>query len=172
MKRSGLIPLAIVAIFAALSAAAAPSPPVAARDRAASCTANVMHPIQVHVTALDPVVRGATLRLRVSASSARELRRAEILMVSDGGAPRVGAGSLALGTLTPGRQAEGVFTVSVPRSGSRFYLQFQVVGEGPLGPLTRGACYNILPDGPLESGRVVVNPDGSRVLEVAARRID
>ena len=140
--------------------------------RSPLCTANVVHPIQVHVTALDPIRHGANVRLQVTASAVRGLGRAEIHMLSDGGARRLGTDRVALGTLAAGRQASGIFTVSVPPSGSRFYVQFQVIAEGPTGPLTRGACYNLLPDGPLETGRVVVTPGGRRVMEVAARRID
>jgi hypothetical protein len=131
-----------------------------------------MHPIQVRVTALDPIRRGSELRLQVSAVSARELGHAQIRMVSDGGATRRSPALLSLGNLASGRQGSGVFTVAVPRSGSRFYVQFQVQGEGANGTLTRGACFNILPDGPLEAGRIVDTPAGARVLEVAARRID
>lgn len=138
----------------------------------ALCSANVMHPIQVHVAALDPIQRGANVRLQVTASSIRGLGRAEIRMLSDGGARRLGAARFSLGTLAPGRRASGIFTVTVPQSGNRFYVQFQVTGDGPQGPLTRGACYNILPDGPLETSKIVTTPEGGHVIEVAARRID
>src|SRR5262245_32763431 len=136
------------------------------------CTASVMHPIQVRVTALDPIRRGSELRLQVTAIAAREVGRAQIRMLSDGGATRRSPALVSLGNLAAGRQASGVFTVAVPQSGARFYVQFQVQGEGARGTLTRGACFNILPDGPLETGRIVDTPEGTRVLEVAARRID
>ena len=90
----------------------------------------------------------------------------------DGGVTRRSPARLSLGNLASGRPASGVFTVAVPQSGNRFYVQFQVQGEGASGQLTRGACFNILPDGPLETGRIVDTPTGARVLEVAARRID
>ena len=131
-----------------------------------------MHPLRVRVTALDPIQRGAELRLQVTAIAAREMGRVQVRMVSDGGATRRGPALVSLGNLARGRQASGVFTVAVPQSGSRFYVQFQVQGEGARGQLTRGACFNILPDGPLEIGRIVETPTGARVLEVAARRID
>lgn len=175
-RRSILILLAATSLaLAALAAAGAaqPSHSTAGRGKSpALCTANVMHPIQVHVAALDPIQRGANVRLQVTASSARGLGRAEILMLSDGGARRLGATRVSLGTLAPGRRASGLFTVNVPPSGDQFYVQFQVTGDGPQGMLTRGACYNILPDGPLETGRVVTTSEGGRVFEVAARRID
>jgi hypothetical protein len=63
-----------------------------------------------------------------------------------------------------------VFTVAIPSSGGRQYVQFQVTGLGPQGRLTRGACYNALPDGPAQVGRPVVTPQGARVIEFAARR--
>jgi hypothetical protein len=161
--------------LAALAAAGAAEPSNSTAEGGKSpalCTANVMHPIQVHVTALDPIQRGANVRLQVTASSARGLGRAEIVMLSDGGARRLGASRVSLGTLAPRRPASGIFTINVPRSGSRFYVQFQVTGDGPQGMLTRGACFNILPDGPLETGRVATTHEGRRVIEVTARRID
>lgn len=175
-RRRILLLLAATSLaLAALAAAGAAEPSNSTAERGKSpglCTANVMHPIQVHVAALDPIRRGANVRLQVTASSARGLGRAEILMLSDGGARRLGATRVSLGTLAPGGRASGLFTVNVPQSGNRFYVQFQVKGDGPQGMLTRGACFNLLPDGPLETGRVVTTPEGGRVIEVAARRID
>ena len=138
----------------------------------ARCTAGMFHPVSVRVTALDPVARGAVVRLRVSASSTVALDGAEIRLISSGGASNRGASSVALGTLAPGRPAQGIFTIVLPPSAGRRYVQFQVIGEGPQGRLTRGACYNLLPDGPAENGRLVVTPQGQRVMEFAARRID
>jgi len=159
--------------FTVLAAASLVTPSsTRAGDHPTRCSASVMHPIQVRVTALDPVRRGADLRLQVAASSRLGLGRTQVRLVSEGGAIRRGARAATLGTLGPGRWASTIFTVNVPHSGNRFYVQFQVTGDGPQGPMTRGACFNILPDGPLESGRVVDTPDGRRVVEVAARRID
>src|SRR5213594_2276563 len=126
----------------------------------ARCTASVFHPVSVRVTALDPVARGAVVRLQVRASSAVPLDQAEIRLISTGGAPIRGASSVALGTLAPGRSAQGVFAIAIPSSGGRRYVQFQVTGQGPQGRLTRGACYNLLPDGPAETGHLVVTPQG------------
>jgi hypothetical protein len=151
-------------------AAAGPSPSAGARP--VLCSTHILHPIGVRVTALDPIQRGAELRLLVTATAAREVGHAQIRMLSDGGATRRSPALVSLGNLAPGRQASGVFRVAVPQSGARFYVQFQVQGEGARGQLTRGACFNILPDGPLETGRIVETPAGGRVLEVAARRID
>ena len=136
------------------------------------CSSNVMHPIGVRVTALDPIRRGVELRLQVTAIAAHDLGQVQIRMLSDGGATRRSPALVLLGNLAAGRQVSGVFTVAVPQRGARFYVQFQVQGEGMHGKLTRGACFNILPDGPLETGRIVDTPAGARILEVAARRID
>lgn len=146
------------------------STPVAASG--ARCTANVVHPLSVHVTALDAVAHGAPLRLRVTATSHVGIDNAVARLVSAGGATAQSAAVVSLGTLLPGRAATSVFTLALPATGNRTYVQFQVTGQGPNGPLTRGACYNALPDGPLETGRVVTTPQGGRVYEVAARRID
>ena len=163
---------AALALLAGLTVAAVAEPVVAARPPLAPCTARVVHPISARVTALDPIARGAVVRLRVTAASAVALDRAEIRMTSTGGAENRGSTSVALGALAPGRAAQGVFTVAIPSSGARQYLQFQVTGQGPRGRLTLGACYNILPDGPAERGRLGVTPRGARVREFAARRID
>ena len=175
MHRSRRVPILCAAIAAALAAGTTVGTASPRRTMGAPpvlCSANVMHPIRVRVSALDPIQRGAELRLQVTAIAAREVGHVQVRMLSDGGATRRSPALLSLGNLASGRQASGVFTVAVPQTGSRFYVQFQVQGEGARGQLTRGACFNILPDGPLETGRIVDTPTGARVLEVAARRID
>src|SRR5207248_1582557 len=112
------------------------------------------------------------VRFEVAASSRVGVERAVTRLVSTGGAALQGPSAIELGSLAPGRIATSVFALSVPASGNRFYVQFQVSGLGPQGTLTRGACYNMLPDGPLQAARLVVTPSGQRVTEVAARRID
>jgi len=163
--------LALLVGFAAAPVSAA-EPGNATPREPARCTASVFHPVSVHVTALDPIVRGAVVRLRVTASSAVPLDNAEVRLTSLGGALNRGPARVALGALAARRAAQGVFAVTIPASGGRTYLQFQVTGEGPRGRLTRGGCYNLLPDGPAEVGRAVVTPQGARVMEFAARRID
>jgi hypothetical protein len=175
VHRSRLIPILCTVIAATLTAwiaASTAGPPTSVGAPPMLCNANVMHPLSVRVTALDPIQRGAELRLQVTAIAAREMGHVQVRMLSDGGATRRSPALVSLGNLAMGRQASGVFRVAVPQSGSRFYVQFQVQGEGARGQLTRGACFNILPDGPLETGRIVDTPAGARVLEVAARRID
>ncbi len=165
MNRALIAIALIAALGTAAGAAGAPPAP-------ASCIANVAHPIATHVTALDPIARGAIVRLRVTATSAVGVEGAEIRMTSTGGAENRGPSIVTLGSLVPGRMAQGVFTVAIPQTGGRQYLQFQVTGKGLQGRLTRGACYNALPDGPASNGRAVVTPQGARVVEFAARRID
>lgn len=175
MHRSRSISILFAVIAATLTAwisAGTAGTSTSAGAQPALCGANVMHPLGVRVTALDPIQRGAELRLQVTAVAGRELGQVQIRMLSDGGATRRSPALVSLGNLASGRQASGVFRVAVPQSGTRFYVQFQVQGEGARGQLTRGACFNILPDGPLETGRIVDTPTGARVLEVAARRID
>ena len=164
--RPTLTLLAVLAMGTWVSRTDAADPP------RALCTASVLHPISTRVTALDPIARGAVVRLRVAASSLVGIDRAEIRMTSTGGAVNRGPTDVALGTLAPGRSAQGVFAVEIPSTGGRQYVQFLVSGQGPSGRLTRGACYNLLPDGPAELGRFVVTPQGARVMEFAARRTD
>jgi len=169
--------LAALAAYALLTTVAVARVPVGPRMLEPSavgvrCTGGVQHPLNVRVTALDPVARGAAVRLVVSASSAVALDQVEVRLTSTGGAANLGAVRSSLGSLDPGQVRQAQFMVSVPANGARALVQFQVVGAGPYGTLTRGGCYNLLPDGPLESGRVVVTPQGKRVYEVRAGRID
>lgn len=128
--------------------------------------------LRVRVTALDPVSRGATVRLVVSLTSARSLDATEVTLVSTGGTSNAGASRVVLGSLPPGQVRQALFTVVLPTTGGRQFVQFEASGEGAQGRLARGACYNLLPDGNLEVGRIVMTPQGKRVHEVRAGRID
>jgi hypothetical protein len=165
------IPAALLLVGIAAAASATETGRPASREPV-RCTANVVHPMSVRVTALDPIARGALVHLRVTASSAAPVDNAEVRLTSATGAASVGATRAALGSLAPGRTSQAIFTVAIPSTGGRGYVQFQVSGQGAQGRLTRGGCYNLLPDGPAEVGRVVVTPQGARVMEFAARRID
>lgn len=134
------------------------------------CAASVQHPIEVRVRVLDPVRRGATVRLEVRATARAPITDAEVRLISPGGTRVAGLSRLSLGRLGPERDAAGTFRVTVPDLGRRFLVQFVVRGEGPVGPLSRGAVYNLLPDGPLDPGRPVTASDGARILEFAAER--
>jgi len=175
-RRSSRSAAVLVALVCASLAAAAESPnsPGAGTHAATvvRCTANTSHPISVRVRVLDPVARNAVVRLNVSAFSAVALEQVEARMLSTGGATNLGPTTIALGDLAAGRTSAGVFTLSIPASGGRQYVQFLIVGRGPQGNLSRGACYNLLPDGPAQVGRLVVTPLGARVLETRAGRID
>jgi len=157
------------------AAAAAPKSKGAVRSGASAavrCTGSTEHPIRVTVSTLDAVARGAVVRLIVGVSSAVPLDQVEAHLISSGGASNLGPSIVALGELAPRATSRGVFTLAIPSAGGRQYVQFQIVGKGPQGNLSRGACYNLLPDGPAQVGRLVVTPQGARVLEVGARRID
>ena len=137
----------------------------------ASSTAAIQHPLTVRVTALDPVRHGATVRVRVDATSRVDLERTEIRLVSAGGAAVATASRAGLGRMRPGRPAGAQFTVRLPAQGHRVLLQFRVTGEGIDGVASRGATLNLLPDGPADPGREVTI-GGERVIEYRARRID
>jgi hypothetical protein len=159
--------------LAAAPAASAPKPSITSRaERAgAVCAAAVQHPIDVRVTALDPVRRGAPIRLQVQATSRAALERVSVRLVTSGGALLRGAQVVHLGRLTPGAGRAAEFRVELPAAASRALVQFEVRAEGPFGPLTRGATYSLLPDGPADPGREVVTADGVRVIEYAARKV-
>jgi len=134
------------------------------------CEASVVHPLNVHVAALDPIAHGAEVRLRVSVQSLVDVDHTVVRLVSTGGAAVRGATFAEIGSLVAGHGASHDFVLDLPARGARHYIQFQVTAEGPAGRLTRGACYNVLPDGPLQSMRTIDAPDG-RFRQVAARRL-
>ena len=131
-----------------------------------------MYPIQLRVTALDPIAHGAVVRFAVTATSTIGIESATArLVTATGGATNNGPTSIALGALRPGVEARSVFSITLPPAGTRQYLEFWVSGQGTRGTMARGACYNVLPDGPLEARRLVTTPQGARLTEVAAGRI-
>jgi hypothetical protein len=138
----------------------------------ALCTGAVRLPIEVRVEPLDPIRRGASLRLRVVTTSERELKRGEVRVLSAGGAELQSAPRVAFSHVRPGGRATSQFTVRVPERGHRFLLQFSVIGDAEGGVIGRGATYNLLPDGPADPGRRVTTPDGRSIIEYAARRIE
>lgn len=162
--------LAILTAVALTGPAWAAPPRVPLHPRAAQASRDVRHPIEVRVSALGPVVRGQTLRLRLAVTPARAFERAQARLVSTGGATLAGAGTIALGALRRDETRTADFDVVVPATGHRFLIQFQVQGVAEGGAITRGATWNILPDGPADPGRRVVTPEGA-VLEFGARRI-
>lgn len=171
-ERVLLTALALIAL--AMPALVAATPDARSTDRPATsgavCTANVQHPLEVRVVPLGAVRRGAPLAFEVRVTSRVPIAQAEARLVSAGGAMVRGPGRVVLDRVAPGRPAAARFEVQVPQVGRRFLLQFVVRGEGPAGMVTRGATYNVLPDGPADPGRVVTTSSGARVIEFAARR--
>ena len=150
----------------------APSSSVArsARSRV-TCETAIQHPIQVRVEALDPVRRGATVRLRVTSRSGIALTNAEARIVSAGQASVLGRTRAALGNMSTRREAATEFAVTLPAQGGRQLVQFRVEGEGTAGRIGRGATFNLLPDGPTTAVRTVAGASGQLVAEYPARRI-
>lgn len=167
---------ATAAALLAVAATAATAAPVRKQTEHATpgiqCDANVIHPLNLRVIALDPIAHGGIVRLRVIATSRIGIERAVVRMVSAGGTTPMSPALISLGSLAPGRDAVGEFSLALPAQGSHHYIELLVSGQGPKGLLTRGACYNMLPDGRLEASQLVTTPQGVRVLQVAARRID
>ncbi|MBI5710505.1 MAG: hypothetical protein HZC42_09410 [Candidatus Eisenbacteria bacterium] len=156
------IVLALCLVEAACAASAAP-----ARSRTSQ---DIRHPIGVRITPLDPVARGSTLRLRVEVTAARTLERAEVRLTSAGGTTTSGARRVSLGALRRDETRAAEFALAVPAEGRRFLVQFQIRGAGGDGLLSRGATYNILPEGPADSGRLVQSSTGP-AIEFRARRL-
>ena len=139
---------------------------------AVHCAGAIQHPIDAHVEALDPVRRGATVRLRVIATSKPGVARAEARLIHAGSARALGVTRQSLGPLDDRTPRAATFPVVVPASGGRALVQFVIEGEGPSGRVTRGVAFNLLPDGPTQIGRAATSGDGARVIEYEARRIE
>lgn len=135
------------------------------------CDGPIQHPLGVRVIALDPVRRGEPVRLRVETTSRSALTAADVSVTNDGGARVMGARRAPLGPLAAGRVRRADFQMMVPSSGKQFLVQFAVRGEGFQGPVTRGAVYNLLPDGPQRPQRVVTSTGGEQVAEFAAKEV-
>jgi hypothetical protein len=160
-----LLPLPFEAAAAETAASSAtPRTPVV-------CDASVQHPIQVKVEALDPIRRGAAVRLRLTANSRVLLGESEARVVSTGGASLMSKPSASLGRMGPDRGASTEFAVAVPQQGKRFLVEFRIEGEGPAGRISRGASFNLLPDGPTAPARIVAGEGGLTIAEYPARRI-
>lgn len=167
------LPLAALLIAAAPGAlAAGPSPAVHHPDPVVRCEGAIQHPLELTARALDPVRRGAEVRVRVTTSARRDLARGEVRLISTGGATGMSPARATLGRLAAGRSAANEFTVRLPDREGRVLLEFRVTGEGPSGPVHRGATLNLLPDGPADPGRVVATSGGGAVTEYRARRIE
>ena len=165
--------IAAAFLYAPFVATPAPAPaPALAPGAARVCTGAVQHPLAIHVDALDPIRRGATVRLLVTTRSARGFERGTVRMTSSGGAAVAGASSAALRAVPAGGQATTDFRVEVPARGQRFLIQFRVETEGEDGLSARGASFNLLPDGPAEQGRESRTATGEKLYEVGARRIE
>jgi hypothetical protein len=131
----------------------------------------VNHPLRVSVASLDPIRRGAIVRLRVTTTAERPVGRGEVTLVHAGGAPVRSAARETFSAIPVGDARTADFAVEVPSSGHRFLLQFKVTAEGNSGRLTRGAAFNILPDGPAERLHTATAANGDRLLETAAERV-
>jgi len=148
-----------------------PKPRLHSSPARVTCDASVQHPIQVKIEALDPIRRGATVRLRLTSSSGVALNRAEARIVSAGEASVLGRSRAPLGIMGARREATADFTVALPAQGGRQLIQFRVEGEGTAGRIGRGAAFNLLPDGPSTPARIVAGASGQLVAEYPARRI-
>lgn len=167
-----MIPTAVAAAVFLYLPLRATTAPARTPSPAWACTGAVQHPLAIHVDALDPIRRGAAVRLRVTTRTTRGFERGTVRMTSSGGATLAGAPSAALRAVPAGGQATSDFRVAVPARGQRFLIQFRVETEGEDGLSARGAAFNLLPDGPAEQARAATTTTGEKLHEVAARRIE
>jgi hypothetical protein len=140
------------------------STPAPVARPAVHCDGAIQHPIQVRAMALDPLLHGGVVRVRVTTRARHALERGEVRLVSAGGATLVGARRVTFGRLSPGAEAAAEFAVRLPAEGRRFPLEFRVTGGGGGGLESRMATLNLLPDGPADPGRLVITDTGARVV--------
>lgn len=163
------------AVSTAVLAGAFGSTTAAAARRAhpagVTCSGAIQHPLQVQVTALDDVRRGQVVRLRLTLTAVTAIERGEVRVVGAAAAAVRGARRAAVRAVPAGRSSEHEFAVQVPANGERTLVQFVVEAEGSRGTVTRGATYQLLPDGPVERPRVTRTATGEPVSEVPARRL-
>lgn len=133
---------------------------------------DLRHPISVRVEPLGVPERGRPLGARVHVNPDYDLSNVRIDLISAGGAMPAGATRALLGEVGEGRGAAADFSVRLPAAGRRFLLMFAIHADGPNGPVSRMATYNVLPDGPADPGRAIVTPAGDNIREYSARRID
>ena len=148
-----------------------PSPRGGQPTTATVCDGAIQHPLSARITALDPIRRGDLVRFRVDVASNAAFEEVRVRLADSGGAVSLGASTRSLGAMTAGSKGFSDFSVQVPTKAQRTLLQFSVQGEGSSGVLTRGATFNILPDGPADPGRLVSRGDGTTVREYAAKGV-
>src|SRR5438552_1004186 len=165
----GLTLLPVLASRPTIAASEARS--AGARSTGSICTGAIRHPLTVHIEGLDPVRRGAPVRLRVTTTTLRRIDRGDVRLVSSGGAAVIGSSRADLRAVPAGGHAASDFTVAVPEQGHRFLIQFRIQGEGTGGRSAVGAAYNLLPDGRSERLRQASTATGDKVLEATAKRI-
>lgn len=161
----------VIVLAGAPGGAAAGTTARRARPAAVTCEAAIQHPLTVRVTALDDIRRGQVVRLKLTLTPATAIERGEVRILGSGTAAVRGARRAAVRAVPAGRSSEHEFAVQVPANGERTLVQFMVEAEGARGTLTRGATYQLLPDGPAERPRLTRTATGEAVAEVPARRL-
>lgn len=167
-------PITALVLAAAVSGPVTPVHPDSPWESAASIDPvlcpHTSHPIEVTIEALDPIEPGALVRLQLTTRSQLRLESARIRLLHAGSASVESPRQAWLGSLDTRARTIDAFAVRVPETG-RALVQFEIAGEGPTGPLGRGASFNLLPGGPSTPSRIVVGVDGRPVAEYSARRI-
>jgi hypothetical protein len=141
-------------------------------SRSAAPFCDLRHPVEVRIEALEAPRRGRPLDARVLVSPEIDLSNLRIELLSAGGALPAGATRALLGSVGQGGSARADFSLRLPAAGHRFLLVFAIHADGPQGPISRLATFNVLPDGPADPGRAIVTPGGDTIREYSARRID
>jgi hypothetical protein len=171
-----LFPVLVAGFLGILAVRGKPAPPRAAKESAAGlserrgCLTDISYPIQIMVTALDPIRPGMSIRARVEVLSRMALDDVRIRLAPAPGVGLVGLPDAALGRMQAGENRVHEFTVVTPLGRTRRTVEVRVEGIQDGVVWSTATTLNLLFDE--EPSRLVTAPDGTGILEVPARRID
>ncbi len=168
------------ALLLVLILAPAPLPRTAAPPRPAAwagttvpapvpaCREDVSPPLEARAVVLDPLAPGARVRVRLEVTAHRLIDGVRIEV--PGGAVRARVPEPALGLLRRGETRSQILILILPHDRLRRTVDLRVSGDVDGLPVTRGATVNL--DFDPEPSRLVTAPDGRRIREVPATRIE
>lgn len=157
----------LVILVPLLGGAPGTEPPVA---KETGCLVDVGHPLDLRVVPLGPVTPGATVNARVEFESRVPLDGVTLDVIPPPGVTVLSRPRNRVGTLAAGAAREETLTLIAPRGPGRSTVEVRVEGFADGTRITRGAVLNLVFQE--EPGRVVTAPDGTRIHEVRAKRVD
>jgi hypothetical protein len=153
----------------ASSVAVTAEPPETPRTDERDC-AGVFYPIELTIDPAGQAVAGEIALATIRVRTRRPIGALEIRYLPSPGLTWLSVPYEAIERLSPGQELVRDVTVRLPAGLARRIVEVKVRGWIDGYPMERSAVWNLDPRGP-EPSLEVIRPDGSRVREVAARRI-